>query len=238
MNQGAEPTGSASQPGPATPYERLGIDPEASFDAVQAAKRQRLEEVGEDPQARARIEAAYDAVLMDRLKERQQGKVSSAALNASQREATRPSVKAPPARPSLASLPSLPSLPKPSFSAPSFSAPTLGLADGVQRWLPLGAGAVLLGLLLLLPASNAELVLAFATVLAVVNLQRRNGRLLPAAGWSVLLLSVGLLLGGLLLRLLDPSLHLGLPLGLPLDPQQVQSLPALVLLVLGALLIA
>ncbi|MFM7436587.1 MAG: CPP1-like family protein [Vulcanococcus sp.] len=238
MNQGAEPTGSASQPGPANPYERLGIGPEASFDAVQAAKRQRLEEVGEDPQARARIEAAYDAVLMDRLKERQQGKVSSAALNASQREATRPSVKAPPARPSLASLPSLPSLPKPSFSAPSFSAPTLGLADGVQRWLPLGAGAVLLGLLLLLPASNAELVLAFATVLAVVNLQRRNGRLLPAAGWSVLLLSVGLLLGGLLLRLLDPSLHLGLPLGLPLDPQQVQSLPALALLVLGALLIA
>lgn len=238
MNQGAEPTDSASQPGPANPYERLGIRPEASFDAVQAAKRQRLEEVGEDPQARARIEAAYDAVLMDRLKERQQGKVSSAALNASQREATRPSVKAPPARPSLASLPSLPSLPKPSFSAPSFSAPTLGLADGVQRWLPLGAGAVLLGLLLLLPASNAELVLAFATVLAVVNLQRRNGRLLPAAGWSVLLLSVGLLLGGLLLRLLDPSLHLGLPLGLPLDPQQVQSLPALVLLVLGALLIA
>ncbi len=238
MNQGAEPTGSASQPGPTNPYERLGIGPEASFDAVQAAKRQRLEEVGEDPQARARIEAAYDAVLMDRLKERQQGKVSSAALNASQREATRPSAKAPPSRPSLASLPSLPSLPKPSFSAPSFSAPTLGLADGVQRWLPLGAGAVLLGLLLLLPASNAELVLAFATVLAVVNLQRRNGRLLPAAGWSVLLLSVGLLLGGLLLRLLDPSLHLGLPLGLPLDPQQVQSLPALVLLVLGALLIA
>ena len=48
------------------------------------------------------------------------------------------------------------------------------------------------------------------------------------------LLSVGLLLGGLMLRLLDPAL----PLGLPLDPQQVQSLPALVLLVLGALLIA
>jgi hypothetical protein len=76
--------------------------------------------------------------------------------------------------------------------------------------------------------------LALATVLSVVSLQRRTSRLLPAAGWSVLLLSVGLLLGGLMLRLLDPAL----PLGLPLDPQQVQSLPALVLLVLGALLIA
>jgi hypothetical protein len=211
----------------------LGIGPEASFDAVQAAKQQRLEEVGDDPQARARIEAAYDAVLMDRLKERQQGKVSSAALNASQREAARPSAKAPPARPSLPSLPSLPALPKPSFNAPRFSAPTLALAEGPQRWWPLAGGAVLLALLLLLPASNAELVLAFSTVLAVVTLQRRNGRLLPAAGWSVLLLSVGLVIGGLLLRLLDPSL----PLGLPLDPQQVQSLPALLLLVLGALLI-
>jgi hypothetical protein len=92
----------------------------------------------------------------------------------------------------------------------------------------------MLGLLLVLPASNAELVLALATVLSVVSLQRRTNRLLPAAGWSVLLLSVGLLLGGLMLLLLDPAL----PLGLPLDPQQVQSLPALVLLVLGALLIA
>ena len=234
MNQGAEPTGSASQPSPASPYERLGIGPEASFDAVQAAKQQRLEEVGDDPQARARIEAAYDAVLMDRLKERQQGKVSSAALNASEREAARPSIKMPPARPSLASLPSLPSLPKPSLSVPSLSLPTLGLAQGPQRWLPLAAGVVMLGLLLVLPASNAELVLALATVLSVVSLQRRTSSLLPAAGWSVLLLSVGLLLGGLLLRLLDPAL----PLGLPLDPQQVQSLPALVLLVLGALLIA
>ena len=234
MNQGAEPTGSASQPSPASPYERLGIGPEASFDAVQAAKQQRLEEVGDDPQARAHIEAAYDAVLMDRLKERQQGKVSSAALNASEREAARPSIKMPPARPSLASLPSLPSLPKPSLSVPSLSLPTLGLAQGPQRWLPLAAGLVMLGLLLVLPASNAELVLALATVLSVVSLQRRTSRLLPAAGWSVLLLSVGLLRGGLLLRLLDPAL----PLGLPLDPQQVQSLPALVLLVLGALLIA
>ena len=75
---------------------------------------------------------------------------------------------------------------------------------------------------------------AFATVLTVVNLQRRKGRLLPSVGWSVLLLSLGLLLGGLLVQAIDPSL----PLGLPLNPQQVQSLPALVMLVLGALLIA
>ena len=51
--------------------------------------------------------------------------------------------------------------------------------------------------------------------------------------WSFGLLTLGLLLGGLLQGLLDPSL----PLGLPLSVQQVQALPALVLLLLGALLI-
>jgi hypothetical protein len=76
--------------------------------------------------------------------------------------------------------------------------------------------------------------LAFATVLTVVNLQRRNRRFLPAVGWGVLLLSAGLLAGALLLSLIDPNL----PLGLPLAAQQVQSLPALLLLLLGALLIA
>ena len=214
------------------PYERLGISPDASFDDVQAAKRGRLAEVGDDPQACARIEAAYDAVLMDRLKERQQGKLSNAALSASQREAARPT--APSSAASKPVLPSLPSLPRPTlkFSAPAL--PSFSLAEGRERWLPLAGGGVLLSILLLTPASSAELVLAFATVLTVVNLQRRQGSLLPAVGWSVLLLSLGLLLGGLLVSAIDP----GLPLGLPLASQQVQSLPALLLLVLGALLIA
>ncbi|MBW0166900.1 MAG: CPP1-like family protein [Vulcanococcus sp.] len=234
MTQGTDPTGGPAQPGSLNPYERLGISPDASFDDVQAAKQARLAEVGEDPMSRARIEAAYDAVLMERLKERQQGKVSTAALNASQREAAKPAAKPAAAKPSLPSLPSLPALPRPAlnFSAPAL--PRLALAEGRERWFPVAGGAVLLGILLLSPAANAELVLAFATVLTVVNLQRRLGRLLPAVGWSVLLLSAGLLLGGLLVSAIDPSL----PLGLPLAPPQVQSLPALVLLVLGALLIA
>jgi hypothetical protein len=229
MTQGTDPSGGPAQPGSLNPYERLGITPDASFDAVQAAKQDRLAEVGDDPQARARIEAAYDAVLMDRLKERQQGKVSTAALNASQREAG-----AAAAKPAVPALPSLPALPRAPLNLPAARLPSLALAEGRERWLPLIGGGVLLLVLLLAPAGNAELVLAFATVLAVINLQRRNGRLLPAVGWSVLLLSVGLAVGGLLLRLLDPSL----PLGLPLAAQQVQSLPALLLLVLGALLLA
>ena len=232
MTLGADPSPDAQ--GAASPYQRLGISPDASFDAVQEAKQQRLAEVGEDPQGRARVEAAYDAVLMDRLKERQQGKVSSAALSASKREATRPAVATPPARPSLPALPNLSGLPRPSLPAGGVRWPSLRLPEsGLERWLPPAVAAALLAALLLAPATG-ELVLALATLLTVVSLQRRIGRFLAAVGWSLFLLSVGLLLGGLLLGLIDPAL----PLGLPLLPQQVQSLPALLLLALGALLIA
>ncbi len=58
MTQGTDPSGGPAQPGSLNPYERLGITPDASFDAVQAAKQARLAEVGEEPMARARIEAA------------------------------------------------------------------------------------------------------------------------------------------------------------------------------------
>ena len=64
----------SDQPSPAAdpsgPYELLGVPSDAGFDEVQAAKLARLDEVGDDTMARSRIEAAYDAVLMERLKER------------------------------------------------------------------------------------------------------------------------------------------------------------------------
>ena len=229
MTQGSDSATAGERP---SAYERLGVSPDSSFDEVQAAKQARLLERANDPQARAQIEAAYDAVLMDRLKERQQGKVSSAALNASQREAVRPASPPPPplARPSL---PSLPSLPRPSLSVPQFSLPVLALAEGRERWFPLAADGLILVLLFVLPGSSAELLLALATGVTVVTLQWRHRRFLAAVAWSFGLLTVGLLIGGLLQGLLDPSL----PLGLPLSVQEVQALPALVLLLLGALLI-
>ncbi|MEB3354806.1 MAG: CPP1-like family protein [Cyanobacteriota bacterium] len=209
-------------------YERLGIEADASFDAVQAARQARLEEAGDDPLARSRVEAAYDAVLMDRLKERQQGRVSTAARSASAREQQ----QAAPA--SRLPMPPLPRMPLPRVAAPSLAAPSLSLAEGTDRWLALGGSGVLLALLLLLPAPPAELLLALATALCVVCLQRRRRRFLPAVGWGFGLLALGLLLGGVLVAAAPASL----PLGLPLTVQQVQSLPALILLLLGSLLVA
>ena len=68
------------------PYAKLGVTPSSGFEAVQQARERCLENAAEDPQERARVEAAYDAVLMARLRNRQDGQVSQAAASASARE--------------------------------------------------------------------------------------------------------------------------------------------------------
>ena len=209
-----------------SPYDRLGVAPDAGFDAVQTAKLERLAEVGDDPIARARIEAAYDAVLMERLKERQQGKVSTAARSASVREQATPP-------PKPVALPSLPQVPLPKLKAPALAMPELGLAEGFGLWFPLGSIGALVLLALLLPAAPLDLLLSLAVLAAVVSLQRRGNKLLGAAGWSLGLLVLGLVIGGLLVSATAGPL----PLGLPLGPDQIESLPAFALLLLGALLI-
>ena len=209
---------------PSGPYERLGVAADASFDEVQAAKLARLDEVGDDSMARSRIEAAYDSVLMERLKARQQCLVSTAAKTASQREQVAP----PPPR---LAVPSLPQLQLPRMAAPRLALPGLALASGRELWFPLASAGVLLLLLLLVPSFPADLVLALATAMAVINLQWRHRRFLAAVGWGFGLLCLGLLVGAILTAALPASL----PLGLPLSPLQLQSLPALLLLLLGAL---
>ena len=228
MNQGSDQA--RPSPDASDPYERLGVAPDASFDTVQEAKLARLDEAGDDPLVRSRIEAAYDAVLMDRLKERQQGRVSSAARSASQREQASP----PPSRPALSALPSLPQLPPSRLPRHSFSLPQLQLASGRDLWFPLAADGVLLVLLVLLPGAAPELLTALATGVTLLNLQRRNGRFLAAVGWSFALLCLGLILGGLLAGGLGPALSQSASV----TTLQFQSIPAILLLLLGALLIA
>jgi hypothetical protein len=211
-----------SEAGSSGPYAILGVQSDASFDTVQAARQARLAEAGDDPLVRARVEAAYDAVLMERLKERQQGRVSTAARSASVRE------QQPAAPPPRLTLPALPKV-----TPPAVAVPALGLGSGRQLWFPLAVSGVLLALLLLVPAASPELLLALATAMAVISLQWRLGRLPVAIGWSLGLLCVGLLVGGLLAGLAAPALSPALPL----SGLQLQSLPVLLLLLLGALLI-
>ncbi|HEY9638926.1 MAG TPA: CPP1-like family protein [Coleofasciculaceae cyanobacterium] len=56
-------------------YELLGVTDDSSFDEIQEAKANLIQECGSDRKQIEAIEAAYDAILMDRLRLRQEGKI-------------------------------------------------------------------------------------------------------------------------------------------------------------------
>ncbi|AFZ47264.1 heat shock protein DnaJ domain protein [Cyanobacterium stanieri PCC 7202] len=58
-----------------SPYDTLGVTESASFEEIQIAKENLLKENEGDSQIRERIEIAYDAIIMDRLRLRQEGKI-------------------------------------------------------------------------------------------------------------------------------------------------------------------
>jgi hypothetical protein len=58
-----------------TPYQTLGVTEDSSFDEIQAVKSQLSQKYRGDSRALEIVESAYDAILMDRLKLRQEGKI-------------------------------------------------------------------------------------------------------------------------------------------------------------------
>lgn len=57
------------------PYEKLGVTENASFEEIQDAKKRLSQQYRDDSKAVESIEAAYDAVIMDRLRMRQEGRI-------------------------------------------------------------------------------------------------------------------------------------------------------------------
>ena len=225
---------SGSESGSEDPYTRLGLSQDATFEQVQAAKARCIAEVDGDDQARARVEAAYDAVLMARLRGRQQGQVSPAAATASQREEGVGSASLTgPSFPGTSVLQKLrTNLPDPSQSLASLT-PQWSLVEGQGRLVRVIAGIVGLGLLLVSVAS-VQLVLALACIGVFLSQVRRGRRPLASLGWTLLALLVGLVVGSLFTTALSPTaLH-----QLSITPAQIQALPAAVLLWLAALFLA
>ncbi len=56
-------------------YEKLGVGETSSFEEIQDARNRLLQEQGGDRRQTEAIESAYDAILMDRLRKRQEGKI-------------------------------------------------------------------------------------------------------------------------------------------------------------------
>ena len=220
---------SGASSGSDDPYARLGLAPGASFDEVQAARNRCLAETDNDPQAKARVEAAYDAVLMARLRERQQGQVSAAAATASQKEESSAS-----ASPSLPGVSVLQRLRLPQVT-PSMAgmAPSWSLVEGQGLVVRLFAGVAALLLLLFSPGAG-QLVLALGLIGCFLSQVRRGRRPLPSLGWSLLVLGLGLVVGSVLTVSLSSTAFSQLNLSL----EQVQAIPAALLLWLAALLLA
>lgn len=225
---------SGSESGSEDPYTRLGLSQDATFEQVQAAKARCIADVDGDDQARARVEAAYDAVLMARLRGRQQGQVSPAAATASQREEGVGSASLTgPSFPGTSVLQKLrTNLPDPSQSLASLT-PQWSLVEGQGRLVRVIAGIVGLGLLLVSVAS-VQLVLALACIGVFLSQVRRGRRPLASLGWTLLALLVGLVVGSLFTIALSPTALQQLSI----TPAQIQALPAAVLLWLAALFLA
>lgn len=180
-------------------YETLGLNDASSFEEVQAAREQLLVENEGDPQRKEVIEAAYDAILMERLKMRQEGKIkvpdrirfaekkAEESLKAKQEQAA--AKKQPPTWiQDWVDTPSRDDILWPSVIF-------LGLA--IASWF-LGAG----------PSSGLSAVLGFTVAISVYFLNRKEKRF-----WRSILLSMLGLLAGLLL---------GYVIGLLLSQQGLQ----------------
>ena len=57
------------------PYEQLGVTENSSFEEIQAAKKRLYEQHGNDSAVLESVEIAYDSIIMDRLRLRQEGKI-------------------------------------------------------------------------------------------------------------------------------------------------------------------
>ena len=214
------------------PYQQLQIRSDASFDDVQRARDRVLKTCGDDAVARAKVEAAYDAVLMDRLRDRQSGRLSAEAATASRVERQQGeagSVQTTDGPAALLTRIRNLSIPAPSFKG-SAIVPDLTLVEGQGLAVRLSLGALALLLLLFVP-QTIELLLALGTIGLFMSQIRRGRRPLGSIGWSVLLLILGLVIGALLSVAVAGS-------GLPVSLEQWQALPALLLLLAGTLLLA
>ena len=107
--------------------------------------------------------------------------------------------------------------------------PDLSLPEGSGLTIRLLLGILSIALLLISP-SSIDLILALSTIGVFLSQIRRGRKPISSLGWSVVLLSIGLIIGGLLLKVFAAPIEL-------LTSDQLEAIPALFLLWLGALLL-
>ncbi len=182
-----------------SPYEQLGVSKDATFEEIQAAKQRVLAQLGGDDTLQNNIEAAYDAILMERLKLRQQNKI---------------------AVPEEIRFPEKLLTVVPKFTPPSFGNSPSWLSDTFERpsrseiFTTSGAYAVLAGAALVPRIADTGLptIVALGTGFSLYFINQKQRRFKRALLGSLLALVVGTLVAGLLVN----SAHLPVDrIGLP-----------------------
>ena len=213
------------------PFLILGLNQGASFDEIQKAKQEKIKEANDDPLKKAKVEAAYDSLLMISLKDRQLGNVSNDAATASQREEFKKAEVGGVGSSLLTRLKSFTG--DGSEQSSNKLLPSLNLPVGQGLTIRISIGILLFVLLLISPAESIEIILSLSTIGLFISQVRRGRKLLPSLGWSVVLLSIGLIIGGLISGgavVENQSLH-------SLTPEKLEALPAFVLIFLGSILL-
>lgn len=179
------------------PYELLGVSDNASFDEIQSAKKRICEENKNDAQIIEKIEAAYDEVIMERLKLRQEGKIKVPER-----------IRFPERNKVETMTPN---------QAPMINSPNWlqGLIDNPSQGDILAPTGIFLGLgILSLFANNLPLFMALGFIANIYFLTRKENRFGRSLLITIITLVVGIGLGTALIASLGSS-------GVNLNPDQI-----------------
>ncbi|MEY2983571.1 MAG: hypothetical protein RLZZ568_188 [Cyanobacteriota bacterium] len=205
-----------------TPYQTLGISEDATFDDIQAVKTRLLREYQDNTQLLDEVEAAYDAIIMERLRLRQEGKIKvPEKIRFPERQVEAPAKPTP-----SITLPSPPAWLATSFDQPSRNETVwpsgIFATLIVLSWLSQDTSGSLQSLLLVLGV--------FATIFFLNRKQQKFGK--------ALLLSIGALLVGIALGTGLIQLLLASNMAIAVNPEQVSATITFVILWLISIFIS
>jgi Protein CHAPERONE-LIKE PROTEIN OF POR1-like len=182
-----------------SPYEQLGVAENATFEEIQAAKQRVIAQLSGDRQLQENIEAAYDAILMERLKLRQQGKIK-----------VPDGIRFPEKLPTV-----MPSFTPPSIAnSPSWIGDTFQKPSQTEILTTSGVYTVLGGATLVpsLASTGLPTLIALGTGFSLYFINQKQHRFKRALLGSLLALIAGAAISGVLINYLNlPVSRIGLP---------------------------